>query len=155
MPVLKRHLNVFKDEVEVLAGINVGKMWDRMMGEFLGEFERLSRQQLSEAALERELLAFMEGLSDKRTADVARQSSTVAYNQGRNASLMSAKSRKVVRFVVRSEVLDTNTCRPCSLLDGEIFEVGSSEYFANMPPAQCDGGDRCRGFYIAITEAAA
>ena len=28
--------------------------------------------------------------------------------------------------------------------------IGTSEYFANMPPAQCDGGDLCRGFYIPV-----
>ncbi len=152
---VERTIAIFEEEVRVLAQVNIGKVWDRVLGEFLGEWERLDRQQLSNADLARELESFMDGLSVKPTEALARKSSTVAYNQGRNAELISARDAKDVQFVVRSEVLDTGTCRPCTLLDGELFEVGSSEYYANMPPAQCDGQEFCRGFYIPISAEAA
>ena len=138
------------EQADLVAGMNVGRIWDRVLGEFLGEWDRLNRQQLTLPELQLQLSAFMDNLSEAPLRDVARTSSAVAYNQGRNVGILEAQASELVEFVVRSEVLDTGTCRPCGLLDGEAFEVGTSEYFANMPPAQCDGGDRCRGFYIPV-----
>jgi hypothetical protein len=150
MPLMRRRITALEDQVEVLSSLNVGRIWDRMLSEFLGEWERQNRARVEGTELESALQAFMDGLSDAKTADTARQTATVAYNQGRDAGLQSAKDTGAARYVVRSEVLDTNTCRPCSMLDGEVFEIGDPEYYANMPPAQCDGGDRCRGFYIPV-----
>jgi len=46
-------------------------------------------------------------------------------------------------------ILDKSTCSSCEGLDGQEFVVGSSEYFANMPPhMDCEGGTRCRCMYI-------
>ncbi len=147
---LKHHIDAFEDEVRVVATLDIGTMWERMKREFLGEWERGVREGLTDAQLEARMESFLEGLSPKPEKELARGSSTISYNQGRNAELLSAVTTRGLQFVVRSEVLDTNTCRPCSLLDSEIFTVGSSEYFANMPPGQCQGGSRCRGFYIPI-----
>lgn len=147
---LERQIAAFAGEVEILAGINIGNLWNRMTAEFMGEYERLARQKLTDAQLEAGLRTFIGDLSEKPIDDLARKSSRVAYNQGRNAEILSAAEERDVQFVVRSEVLDTSTCRPCQLLDSEVFEIDSPEYFANLPPAGCDGGDRCRGFYIAI-----
>ncbi len=149
---LARHIIAFEDKAEVVATIDVGQMWDRMLDEFLGEFAQADREGIAGAELADRMKGFMDDLSVKPEGELARQGSTVAYNEGRNAELLSARTTRGLRFVVRSEVLDTNTCRPCSLLDSEVFTVGSSEYFANMPPAQCDGGARCRGFYIPVGE---
>lgn len=132
--------------MEVLATMDVGKMWDRLRGEFLGEWERLQRQGLPDDEIARALDAFMSNLSDTPEKDLARQSSTVAHNQGRGASMVGAAAE----FAVRSEVLDTNTCRTCDSLDGMVVEVGTAEFHEFMPPAKCEGGDRCRGFYIAM-----
>jgi hypothetical protein len=142
-------VDALEDQVRVLAQMDVGTMWDRVLGEFLGEWERLNRQQLPAAEMDRALQAFMDDLSDRPLMSLARQNAGVSYNQGRNVSILE-NAGEGKAFVVRSEILDNNTCLVCSLLDGEIFEVGSSEYFANMPPAQCLGGDNCGGFYIPI-----
>jgi len=74
----------------------------------------------------------------------------VAYNQGRAAEIKTAKEEGKARFVLRSEILDENTCSECMKWDGAIFEVGTPAFDEYMPPAQCLGGDRCRGFYVAI-----
>ena len=95
--------------------------------------------------------AFMDGLSERPLTDLSRTSSGVSYNQGRNVEIKDAADSGDVQFVVRSEVLDTHTCRSCSFLDGEVFEVGTPDYERYMPPAECEGGDRCRGFYVAIS----
>lgn len=149
---LERYLAGFGEEIESLAGLDVGRMWDRLLGEFLNEWARLDRQQLPRAEMTRELEAFMRGLSDRVETDLARGSTTVAYNQGRNAEILTAEDEGTADFVVRSEILDSNTCPPCAALDGAVVEIGSADYFNLMPPAQCDGRDRCRGFYIAVPE---
>jgi hypothetical protein len=56
---------------------------------------------------------------------------------------------------LRSEILDSNTCEACANLDSAVFEVGTPDFHTYMPPAQCLGGDRCRGFYVAISGRAA
>ena len=52
----------YGEQVEVLATMDVGKMWDRYLGEFLAEWDRLNRLGLAEAEMERSMLAFMDEL---------------------------------------------------------------------------------------------
>lgn len=146
---LEPQLAAFADQAEVLGSIDVGTMWDRLRGEFLDEYVRLERQGLSGEELERALDAFMGELSERPLDDIARRSSGVIYNQGRAAEQLS---QEAVQFVVYSSVLDPSTCEPCRHLDGEVFEVGTPDYFNNQPGAQCDGSTRCRCLYIGITE---
>ena len=141
-------LIAFGEQAEVLASMDVGVMWDRLKGEFLGEYARLQRQGLSDAEFDRALDSFMGNLSTKPVEDLARKSSSVAYNQGRSAEIVSQQ----VEYVVRSEVLDSATCEACAQLDSEVIAVNSPDYQRLMPPAECFGGDRCRGFYIPVTE---
>ena len=141
-------LIAFGEQAEVLASMDVGVMWDRLKGEFLGEYARLQRQGLGDAEFDRALDGFMGNLSTKPVEDLARKSSSVAYNQGRSAEIVSQQ----VEYVVRSEVLDSATCEACAQLDSEVIAVNSPDYQRLMPPAECFGGDRCRGFYIPVTE---
>lgn len=53
-----------------------------------------------------------------------------------------------VAWAMRSEQLDTNTCAPCDHIHGLVTEVGSVEYYLNLPPAGCLGGGRCRGVEV-------
>lgn len=147
---LARHIAVYEEHVEVLATMDMGKMWDRFLGEFLGEWERMNRLNLADDELERRMLAFIEDLSDAPVTDLARQTSGVAYNQGRGAEILSAAAEGVVEFVVRSEVMDANTCEFCSQIDGAVFDAGSDDYYRWHPPAGCAGQDRCRGFYVPV-----
>ena len=50
--------------------------------------------------------------------------------------------------VVRSAVLDRNTCGECNRLDGERYVYGSDVYYQDMPPNWCEGGNMCRCVYI-------
>jgi len=145
---LEPQLVAFGEEAAVLGTMDVGIMWDRARGEFLDAWVRFNREGLQGAELDRAMQAFMGGLSDKPLQDLARKTVSVAYNQGRAAEIISQN----VPLVVRSEVLDSNTCDACRDLDGAVVEVGTEEFDRLLPPAQCFGGDRCRGFYIPITE---
>ena len=140
-------IQAFEESVSVVATIDVGTMWDRMLGEFLVEYERLSRSGMGTAQMDAALDAFMDNLSDKPVGELARKSTTVAYNEGRSAEILSTD----IEFVVRSEVLDSKTCAACAVVDGSVVEVGTQDYFGLMPPALCEGGDNCRGFYIPVT----
>ena len=51
--------------------------------------------------------------------------------------------------VVRSEVLDTNTCANCLRYDGKVFD---KEYASEIrPPINCLGGSYCRGILLFYT----
>lgn len=69
-----------------------------------------------------------------------------ALNMGRAAGAMSVPNPP--EFAMRSEQLDENTCDECDALHGEIVQVGSAEFYDEMPPEGCAGGGRCRGIYV-------
>jgi len=50
---LERTIQAFGDEIQTLAQIDVGALWDRMLGEFLQEWARVNRQGLSAEATSR------------------------------------------------------------------------------------------------------
>lgn len=149
---VKRLTNAFDERIETLAVMSLDTLWERMRGEFLNQWAVLSDQNLSADALEREMLAFLDGLSDKPVEDVARKSSAVAYNRGRDVEMRVAAVAAEVQYVVRSEILDEDTCPKCVILDATVYRIGTPEYEEFMPPALCEGGQRCRGFYIPVAE---
>ena len=151
-PVSQVYATQFAEEVAVVATLDVQAMWQRLLGEFLSEWANVTRTGMSANEIDRHMQEFLDALSDKPVEDLARQSSTVAYNEGRDAAIKTAAEVGKVRYVVRSEVLDQATCANCAGLDGAIVQVNTPEYRELMPPARCLGGNRCRGFYIALPE---
>lgn len=149
--VAKRVVDQFGQHVAVLAEMDVGIVWDRMLGAFLEEYVRLEREGMAMGDLLRGLEAFLDDLSEKPLAELARTSTTVSYNQGRNMGLLTAAAGKQAQYAVRSEVLDSNTCEQCVALDGTIVKIGSPAYQELMPPARCLGRERCRGFYVILS----
>lgn len=144
------HAIAFAEEVQVVATLDVQNLWDRLLGEFLNEWDRQRRAGLEGEQLDRHMQEFLDALSDKPVEDMARQSSTIAYNEGRSAAFKQGAERGRVQYVVRSEVLDQATCANCAALDGLVVEVDTPEYRELQPPARCLGGNRCRGFYVPI-----
>lgn len=72
---------------------------------------------------------------------------TKIYNVGRDeaAAFMGASQAEY------SAILDSNTCSVCLAEDGKVYEVGSDEYEAALPPnRECDGGDNCRCLFAFI-----
>jgi len=67
-------------------------------------------------------------------------------NMGRTAGAMAIPTPP--EFAMRSEQLDKATCPECERLQGEITQIGSSDYFALLPPSGCLGGGRCRGVMV-------
>ena len=124
--------------------------WQRLLGEALGEYSRLERQGFTETEVAERLAHFLDGLSDQPEQDEARAASTIAYNEGRGLALLDAKRTGEAEYVVRSELLDSNTCDVCAGLDGIVVEIGSEDFEALAPPALCEGSERCRGFYVPL-----
>jgi hypothetical protein len=71
---------------------------------------------------------------------------TESLNLGRAAGAMSVPNPP--EYAMRSEQLDENTCDECDALHGDIVQVGTSEFYDEMPPEGCEGGGRCRGIYV-------
>jgi hypothetical protein len=71
---------------------------------------------------------------------------TESLNLGRAAGAMSVPNPP--EYAMRSEQLDENTCDSCDELHGDIVQVGTSEFYDEMPPEGCEGGGRCRGIYV-------
>lgn len=67
-------------------------------------------------------------------------------NQGRTAGALAMSTPP--EFALRSEQLDKATCDACTRLQGYISQVGSDDYYSNMPPTGCYGGGRCRGIWV-------
>lgn len=93
--------------------------------------------------------------------DLSRQAAAVAQDAGRAATLREVDARTGLdpREVYASELLDSNTCPPCSHVDGRDYptlEEALADYPGNGGYASCDGGQRCRGTLVVVwaTEAA-
>jgi hypothetical protein len=140
----------FVRQTASMSGMNVGLMWDRLKNEFLLEYDRLARQGLSTVEISARMEDFLEGLSEKPLTRAARTTAAVAYNQGRSAAMLIAVEKARATHAIVSEILDEITCLVCKARDGMLLEIGTDEYYENMPPADCEGGDMCRGFGIAV-----
>lgn len=88
-------------------------------------------------------------LSDTRIADQAQGALTSAQNAAR-AEATDAAPEPPAR-IVATEIMDANTCGPCSDIDGKEY-ASMAEAEADYPDSgymNCDGFDRCRGFLFS------
>lgn len=95
------------------------------------------------AAVERELLALFDDTSAARSG---REATHEAFALGRNLEAQRQADR--IGSVVRTEILDENTCDPCRAEDGVVVTLNTPPYFEHMPPNGCEGREQCRGIYI-------
>jgi len=85
-------------------------------------------------------------MSDAPIERAAQEAINKADSLGRNQA--AQRNAPFIARVVRSEILDQNTCDPCIGLDGTVYEMNSPEYWENFPPAKCDGRELGRCLYI-------
>jgi hypothetical protein len=85
----------------------------------------------------------------------ARQGTHVAQGTARTAGLKSwepGPDQPVVAYA--SELLDTNTCKPCSDVDGKKY-YSLDEAYVDYPGGQyaaCRGGPNCRGMLVQLVK---
>lgn len=140
------------DKAEVLAELNLGSLWDRLMAEALDAYAASARRGLSVEEIASEIESALQSLSENMEEGLARGDAGVAYNEGRAVEGRALALAGEAKYAVRTEVLDQRTCDACKEWDGFVAEIDSSDYEAAMPPAYCEGGDNCRGFYIILDE---
>lgn len=86
--------------------------------------------------------------SIKQGVDDARQVVHQTYGAGR---VGAAELIPDMQMVYASELLDGNTCKPCSHADGREYpniDAAMEDYPGGGPYRRCEGGARCRGTLI-------
>lgn len=84
--------------------------------------------------------------------DVAHQAALRGAGAGR-VSAMTALTEQAEVVVYASELLDRNTCAPCSLVDGTDY-ASMEAALEDYPSGQyegCLGGPRCRGTLVVVS----
>lgn len=110
---------------------------------------RLSSRGTGAAEVAADVLAYLEGLSDRALLDGIGAALTRAQNAGRLATLRAAKMQapgwRVELYA--DETLDKNTCRPCREIHGEILPTLDAAQLAYGGAGYlfCEGTIRCRG----------
>lgn len=137
---------VTEEAFRVRADIDLTDYYERLRKETLEQVTDLSQQGYRGEELADRVIGSVNNLSDRPIEEAGRGAVTESFNLGRNIEVQ--KDPDAVREVVRTEVMDENTCDPCRALDGAVYQVNSPEYFQDMPPNHCDGRDLCRGFYL-------
>lgn len=139
--------SVTADAISLRVQIDLSEVGNRLQNEATRLVADLSQQGLTGdelgAAVERELLAIFDDASAARTG---REATHESFSLGRN--LEAQRQAGSIGEVVRSEILDENTCEPCAAMDGTVVVMNSPAYFENMPPNGCDGREQCRGIYL-------
>jgi hypothetical protein len=145
-----RFITELAGEARVATQIAIDEIWAALLDEAIAEYNRAIRSGLSEPDALKAVEAALQRLSPASVDLTARQVAEVAYNEGRDVAAKEAAAAGLAEWVLRSEVLDQLTCEPCSQLDGIQVRIGTTEYEQLMPPARCEGGDNCRGFYVIL-----
>jgi len=136
---------VTTEAFQVRAEVDLSAFYQRLLNETRRLMTDLGQQGLSGPELADAVEAGLRNLSDVPLEQAGRGAVTEAFNLGRNLS--AQRNAAAVQTIVRTEILDENTCDPCDSLDGFTTTVNGPGYFENMPPNHCAGRDLCRGFY--------
>lgn len=92
-------------------------------------------------------------LDSLSTAGPERQAAG-ATSRATHAGRVTALAEVPYRQIYSSELLDSSTCGPCSLIDGTSYD-SLDEALADYPGGgyrACEGGERCRGTLVATLE---
>jgi hypothetical protein len=144
-------------QAEVMVNLDVSNLVARLQSEVVARYNVLAGSGASDPEIAKQIDDYLGSISDRQLESMARQSTSLGFNSGRNVAIQEYKAQ-LEPFAIRTEVLDDNTCDVCEAYaqraeDGERFTIGTAEYLENMPPAGCKGQNRCRGFYAVFAKA--
>lgn len=137
---------VTNEALKVRVGIDLEGFYSALRSRTAQLLTDLQQQGLTGAALADAVTDALRAEFDTPIERAGREATNEAFALGRN--LEAQERQDEIGEVVRTEVLDENTCEPCSQLDGTVVVLNSPEYFRLMPPNLCEGREQCRGFYI-------
>lgn len=109
---------------------------------------RLSGGKLNREEVAAQTREYLNGLAFAMLRDRLGGALTAAVNSGRRAVMAEGPAARYYS----SEILDNNTCVPCSGVDGtEYVSLSDSERdYPGGGYVDCAGGDRCRGTLVAV-----
>ncbi len=149
-PIGKAAFAVTDEAFRTTVEIDLDAFYTRLRAETLAAMKEFQQQGLTGKALADAVAQRLRSLSDVPLEAAGRQSTAEAFNLGRNIAAQERAAE--IKEVVRTEILDANTCAACFLLDfsnsRETYVFNSREYFEFMPPRKCFGRTNCRGFYL-------
>jgi hypothetical protein len=139
---------ITQDAHRVAVEIDISEIAGRLEREALRLVNDYSQQGLAGDELTQAVQDGLRALSPTPVDRAASGARGEAFNLGRNLGIQ--QNPDAVAQVIRTEVLDQNTCAYCLKIDGRVVAVNSDEYFQLMPPNGCAGREQCRGFYIPV-----
>jgi len=146
-------INYSNRQAEVMVGLDVSNLVNALQSEVVSRYNLLAGTGLSDTEIARQIDDALKAVGSRQMEDMARQSTSVTFNAGRNVAIQEFKPQ-LEDFVIRTEVpKDKAQCEPCTQLNGTKYIIGSQEYHENQPPAKCLGRHRCRGFYAVFARA--
>lgn len=140
-------------QAEVVAGLDVSNLVQRLQSQVTAQWNQLVGTGKDPAEIAGQIQAYLGDLSTQQIEGMARASTSTVFNAGRNVAILELRPQ-LQPEAIRVEVLDENTCKPCGTPASEgglnllRTKIGSAEYLENQPPHGCEGGVRCRGFYV-------
>lgn len=136
--------------LDARVAITIDQIYTRLLNETRRLLADFSQQPIPDDQLADKVGAGLHALTDTLITREGRGATGEAFNLGRNESAQAPAVLSQVTKVVRTEILDHNTCPPCEDFDGNVYVMNSPEYFRDMPPNGCNGGEACRGFYMYL-----
>lgn len=132
--------------------VTVDSLADEILQKQQGYFDDQSREQMGsvdtedleppEKSLDRLKRSTLEGVGERSNAkavNFGRDKAATDYMDETGATLMAQ----------RNAVLDDATCDPCAKLHkAKWYVVGSAPYREDLPPAKCEGDERCRCWMV-------
>lgn len=140
-------------QAEVVAGLDVSGLVQRLQAQVTAQWNQLAGTGADPAEIAGKIHTYLGDLSSAQIEGMARSSTATVFNAGRNVAILELRPQ-LQPEAIRVEVLDENTCKPCGTPASEgglnmlRVKIGSPDYLQNQPPHGCEGGVRCRGFYV-------
>lgn len=108
------------------------------------------RDFVAPADLVQQLLVYARTLAESTLRQHASDAAAQAIGLGRQAA--AAGAQRVPTAIYASELLDANTCGPCSLVDGKNYpsEADARADYPFGTYVHCEGGSRCRGTLVFV-----
>lgn len=143
-PVSDTHLESMKARASVIASV----LANALSGMAGSRAVSLTGGSLTQAEVAQEVSNYLGGLSHQMVKDRLQGAMTTAQNSGRKAVMGAGQANRIYA----SEILDNNTCAPCTGVDGTEFKtIADAEYaYSTGGFNGCAGGDRCRGTLVAV-----
>jgi hypothetical protein len=136
--------------VGFLARLAIRAIIDKLTNEWKGEI--INQRLVGEVATDR-LRERLTSLSENIFKNEMQETANQTFGIGRATEAMKVKDQ--IKKVIRSEVMDENTCKPCEAIDEQEYDIDDPalDDFIAGGYINCEGGpERCRGINIFRTE---